>query len=103
MDQNLMWVLIVAIVALVVVISIFRYGQRGRGSISGPGGVKAEFDGSNQPEPGARIVDSEGGEGDALAEDETGRGAEIKGTKVGGGLTAVNRAPRDSQDDAPKA
>ncbi len=103
MNANLMWVLLVLIVAAVVVFSIIRFGQRGRGSISGPGGVKAEFDGSNDPTPGARIFDAESSEGGALAEDETGRGATIERTKVKDDLIAANRAPRDTGDNAPKA
>ena len=67
------------------VVLVFR--QRGRFRVKGPFGTELDVDASNEPTPapsapGVKVEDAKAKKGGLMAEDRTGRGAEVRNVEV---------------------
>jgi hypothetical protein len=85
MDPVVGAVIVIALFGLVVVAAFLVFRQRGRVKIHGPFNTDLEMDVTNTPEPptpGVRIERAKSRRGGLLAEDQTGRGAEVKDVEV---------------------
>lgn len=70
-------IIVVAILAVVAIISLIVFRQRSKVEMSGPFGTKVSIDGSNDPPPptpGIKIGTAVSHGGSTVTEDHTGRG-----------------------------
>jgi len=96
-------IIIIALFAIVIVAAFLVFRQRGRVNIRGPFDTGLELDASNEPtppSPGVRVRDATSEGGGLLAEDGTGRGADVEKVKVKDDIL-VSSSPPPSAD--PKA
>ena len=99
MDTSI--VIIIAIFALVVVGAFFVYRQRAKVKIKGPAGLGVEIDASNQPEPptpAVRVKDAKSEAGGLLADDQTGRGADVESVEVHDDILVSSTPPQEDPD-----
>lgn len=104
MDINLTVTVVVIIFALIVVAAFIVFRQRGRVEIKGPGGTSLKFDGSNDPPPSTPAVNIEGAKsrkGGLIADDQTGRGVNLKDVDTQDDILATSAPPKP--DGSPKA
>ncbi|RIK45685.1 MAG: hypothetical protein DCC57_16295 [Chloroflexi bacterium] len=95
-------IIIVALLAVVAIVFALRYRGGGKATLRGPFGASLEAEGSNptpQPEPpprpGVNVADARSQGGGILAEDRTGRGANVERVEVQGDILASSEAPPD--------
>ena len=103
MDTSTAVVLVVALFAVVIIAAIAVYRRRIRAGIKTPFG-QLNLEGSNEPpasRPGASIKDVESRRGGVLADDHTGRGAEVSTAKAEKDIVARSAPP--SEETGPKA
>ena len=101
MDTTL--VVVIALFALLTVAAFAIYRQRGKVKIKAPG-FGFELDGSNEtppPAPGVKVVGAKSRKGGLLAQDQTGRGADVQNVEVDDDILVSSTPP--GQDPDPKA
>jgi hypothetical protein len=94
-------VIIIAIFALVVVVAFLLFRQRAKASIKGPGGMGVEIDASNQPDqpvPGVKVKDAKSRGGGLVADDQTGRGADVERVEVQDDILVSSTPPGEGAD-----
>jgi len=103
-DTNTLLLLIILIFAVVVVVAFLIFRQRGKAEIRGPLGTSLKLDVSNQPAappPGVNVKGARSHAGGLLAEDKTGRGANVEQVEVQGDILVSSQSPAEKTD--PKA
>ncbi|MCB0192515.1 MAG: hypothetical protein KDJ65_11280 [Anaerolineae bacterium] len=95
MDTNLVIAVIFIIFALIVVSAFLVFRQRGKVKIKGPLSTGLELDASNESPltPGVRIEDAKAKKGGLLAEDRTGRGADVRGIETQDDIIVSSSSP----------
>jgi hypothetical protein len=104
MNANTAGIIIVAIFAVIVLAVLIVFRSRSKINIKGPLQTGLEIDASNEPPkqaPGVLVEDAKSSEGGLLAEDHTGRGAEIRKLEVKDDILISSKTPKDNSD--PKA
>jgi hypothetical protein len=97
-------IVVIAILALIVVAAFVVFRQRTSVRIKGPLGSGLELDASNNPPritPGVKIEGAKSRSGGLLAEDKTGRGAEVNQVDVKDDILVTSAPPGENLD--PKA
>jgi hypothetical protein len=99
---------IIAIFALVAVAAFLVFRQRAKVRIKGPLGTGLEVDASNQPAPptpGVRVEDAKSRKGGLVADDQTGRGADVRKVEVEDDILVSSTPPgeRPGPKDEPPA
>jgi hypothetical protein len=77
--------IIIALFALVIVAAFIVFRQRGKVTIKGPLDTEVDIDASNEPTPptpAVTIDNAKSKAGGLLAEDNTGRGANVRNVEV---------------------
>ncbi len=85
MTTTIAAVLIVIVFALIVIATFIVHRQRNKIKIKGPLGTGLELDSSNDPTPSQAAIKAEGiksREGGLMADDQTGRGIDVKQVDV---------------------
>jgi hypothetical protein len=103
MNINTAGILIVAIFAIIVIAVLLVFQSRSKINLKGPFQTGLEIDASNEPPkqtPGVLVEDAKSSEGGLLAEDFTGRGAEIRKLEVKDDIIVSSNHPKDGS--APK-
>ena len=103
MDSNTVLALVVVVFALIIVAIVIAFRKRIPAIIKGPMGTRLDVSATNEPtppRPAVSIRRSTSRSGGALADDHTGRGAEIDHVQAEGDLLASSTPP---QDGGPKA
>jgi len=106
-DQNAMYAVVVAALAVVVIVGIvvFRRARSFKAHVKGPAGIEAAVEATN-PTPerpgGAVIQDAKSRRGQVRADDYTGAGARIRGAEAAGDIRATSRRAAPSEDNAKK-
>ena len=99
MDTSI--VIIIAIFALVIVAAFIVFRQRAKVKIKGPLGTGLDLDASNQPEPptpAVRVKDAKSEAGGLLADDQTGRGADVESVEVHDDILVSSTPPQEDPD-----
>jgi len=94
-------VLIIAIFALIIIAAFFVFRQRARVGIKGPFGTGLKLDASNDPlppTPGVKVETARSRGGGLMADDQTGRGAEVKDVEVQDDILVTSAPPRKDTD-----
>ena len=92
-------VIVVALFALIIVAAFIVFRQRGKVTIKGPLGTQVDIDASNDSPPlvpGVRIDSAKSKSGGLLAQDNTGRGADIKNVEVKDDILVSSSFPSNS-------
>jgi hypothetical protein len=92
---------VIALFALIVVAAFLVFRQRSKVGIKGPLGTGLELDASNQPAPGVEVEDAKSRAGGLVADDQTGRGAKVKGVEVQDDILVSSTPPHEQA--GPKA
>lgn len=104
MDTTLAVVIVIAIFALIVVAAFLVFRQRGRVRIKGPFDTGLDLDASNQaapPMPGVKVKGAKSTGGGLVADDRTGRGADVEEVEVQDDILVSSAPP--SEQPGPKA
>lgn len=76
-------ILVIAVFAVVIIVVAVAFRQRIRATIKGPGDTGLEIDASNPLlRPGVKIEDAQSRRGGLHAQDDTGRGADVRKIEV---------------------
>jgi hypothetical protein len=90
-------VLVVGLLAVVVVVAFSLFRRRAKVKIIGPGGTSLDVDASNDPSPAIRADGVKSSSGGLVADDETGRGVDVKNIDVQNDVRLTSR-PHDPKD-----
>jgi len=96
MSNATMAVVVVVIFALVIVAVVQIFRQKVKAKIKGPGGLALEVDASNTtpaPVAAVRVEDVKSRSGGFVAQDATGRGADVKKVEVEGEVRITSALP----------
>ena len=96
MDPTTAAVLVISLFALIVVAAFLIYRSRAKVKVKGPLGTGLDLDASNEPppaSPGVRVKDATSHGGGLLAEDKTGRGADVEGVEVQDDILVTSSPP----------
>jgi hypothetical protein len=99
MDSSTAVVIIVALFAVIAIAAFAVFRRRGKVSIKAPFGTGLELEASNEPTPsppGVRVKDAKSRAGGLVAEDSTGRGAEVEGVEVQDDILVSSSPPQTS-------
>ncbi len=91
--------IIIAIFALVAVAAFLVFRQRAQVRIKGPLGTGLEVDASDQPPPptpGVRVEDAKSRKGGLVADDQTGRGADVRQVEVEDDILVSSTPPAET-------
>jgi hypothetical protein len=91
-------VIVIALFALIIVAAFLVFRLRGKVKIKGPLGTGLELDATNEmkpPTPAVRVEGAESRSGGLLANDRTGRGAEVKDVKVEADIRVSSSLPKE--------
>jgi hypothetical protein len=104
MDTTTAMVLIVLAFVLIVVTAFLVFRQKGRVEIKGPLGAELKLDASNEASPlppAVKVEDAKAKKGGLIAEDKTGRGAQVSHVETLDDILVSSSSPEDSGN--PKA
>jgi hypothetical protein len=105
MDNATLAILVIAIFALVALGAFQVFRRRAHVTMKGPLGTELEIDASNETTPGipgVKIEDAKSRKGGLMAQDQTGRGVDVKNVKVDRTIKAISTPP-PGQATNPKA
>jgi hypothetical protein len=99
---------IIAIFALVAVAAFLVFRQHAKVEIKGPLDTGLKLDASNQPAPptpGVKVEDAKSRKGGLIADDQTGRGADVRQVEVEDDILVSSTPPAEppSPKDEPPA
>ena len=88
MDKSTAAILGLGIIALAFIAFFVIFRHKGKGKIKGPFGLGLDVKGANQPVPDPAVVvkDASSRKGGLIAEDTTGRGADVQRVEVEGDI-----------------
>ena len=98
MSNTTMGVLVVLVFGLVIVAVIQVFRQKIKAKVKGPGGLGLEVDASNTAPPpvaAVRVEDVKSRSGGLVAQDDTGRGADVKKVDVERDVHVTSAPPKD--------
>ena len=101
MDTTLAVVIVIVLFALIVVAAFLVFRQKAKVEIKGPRDTGLKLDASNQPAPAVDIEDAKSRAGGLVADDQTGRGARVKGVEVQDDILVSSTRP--PEQPGPKA
>jgi hypothetical protein len=96
-DNSVMMVVVIGMFAIVLIVVALFFRQRIKAKIKGPAGLSLEVDGTNAPPsstPGVRVEAVTSRRGGLVAEDATGRGAEVKKADVEQDIRVSSTPPK---------
>lgn len=91
-------IIIVAILALIAVAGFLVYRRRGKVEINGPLGIGLKLDASNEqsaPSPAVKVDGVKSKAGGLVAEDNTGRGVDVKNVEVKDDILVSSTPPKN--------
>jgi hypothetical protein len=91
---------VIALFAVIIVAAFLVFRSRGKVSIKGPFGTGLDLDASNEPKPatpGVTVKDAKSRQGGLLAEDRTGRGADVEGVEVHDDILVTSTPPQEGE------
>ena len=94
-------IVVIAILALIVIAAFLVFRQRARVEIKGPLGTGLKLDASNDLPPltpGVKVEAAKSRAGGLLAEDNTGRGADVKQVEVQDDILVSSTPPKKDPD-----
>lgn len=103
MDNNTVLIVVIGLFALIAIAAFYAYRNRTKLGIKGPFGTGIELDATDQPDPdppGVRVKNATSRKGGLLAEDRTGRGADVEGVEVQDDILVSSEGPAGG--DPPK-
>jgi hypothetical protein len=101
MDTNLTVAIVIIIFALIVVAAFMVFRQRAKVEIKGPGDTGLKLDASNAPPPlipGVTIEGAKSRQGGLVADDQTGRGVNLKDIDTQDDILATSAPPKPDGD-----
>ena len=93
-----MLLLVVVLLALVAIFAFTVFRKRAKVSMKGPAGTGLDIDASNESAaaaPGVSVKDAKSRSGGLVAEDATGRGAEVEKVRVEGDIKVTSAPPKE--------
>lgn len=92
--MNTTLVAVLAVLGIIAIVFIWRFGGQVRMKLKGPLKTQLEMDGSeSKPLPGVRGEDLTSAAGGIKAHDKTGRGVEVKKAKAHQDIELTNESP----------
>ena len=91
-------VIIIAIFALIAVAGFLVFRKRGKVEVKGPLGIELKLDASNEqsaPSPAVKIDGAKSKAGGLAAEDNTGRGVDVKNIEVKDDIFVSSTPPKN--------